>query len=151
MFSMLRLQLKLRLKRFIYDLIKTRYEAQTWTRTMTCPSCDKNIAYDAHYCTYCGRPMIVHNVVQYPFPPSNTAFIGQDTEPMLIKPVSVVLPPYSLTRRFLTYVRHTKKKAGPDTLRHRLQQDLEYPPVLGQDPQARLKQRDTSKAHIIIP
>lgn len=151
MFARLRFHLKLQLKRFIYDLIKTRYDAQTWTRTIMCPACDKMIVYDARYCTYCGRPTIVHDVVQRPFPPNNSAFSRQDTDPIQIEPVSVLLPPPSITRRFLAYVRSTKSKAGPATLRHRLQQDQTNPNMPQSALRAHLGQRDTSQTHIIVP
>jgi hypothetical protein len=151
MFARLRFHLKLQLKRFIYDLIKTRYDAQTWTRTITCPACDKMIVYDAHYCTYCGQPTIIHNIVQCPFPPNNIVFSRQDTDPILIEPVSVLLPPPSITHRFLAYVRNTKSKAGPATLRHRLQQDQDDLNMPQGVPRARQTQRDTSQTHIIVP
>lgn len=160
MFSTLKMRLKIHIKRFIYDLVKTHYEIQNWTQTITCVTCNHQVAQDAQYCPKCGHPTVVHNTVQRPFPTSSN-FKLQNTDPVLIKPVTILAPSPSVTRCFLSYVRNTKKKVGPDTIRHRTQQDQEgtlfpfMPPSLIPSTPIPYEginiSRDTSKTNIRIP
>lgn len=139
MFSALKQTLKSRITHLIYDIAITRYEAQTWTRTMQCQHCQEMISIDAHFCMYCGNRVVAPTTR-----PAITQTAGeswhmdnifhvpgiqiQDTEPISIDEVSALLSvSTATTRRFLQYARsHNGLRVSPLVVQHRQRQDREY-------------------------
>ncbi|GER87459.1 hypothetical protein KDW_16210 [Dictyobacter vulcani] len=122
MFSALKQYIKYRIMCILYDVMKTRYEAQNWSITTNCPSCTQLIPITAHFCAYCGQE------VQLAITNQKTVQL-QITGPLQIKQVVTMLPPDAAHGRFLRYARTQKNQIGPATLAHRQLQDLEGPRI----------------------
>lgn len=126
MFSTLRQRIKYRIAHILYDMLKTRIDAQNWSQTVTCSSCRHIIPIDACFCAYCGIKLGTF------FAPA-VAVQLQDTDPLLFEQVTIKLPPENQQRRFLSYVRDQKNaEPGPTTIAHRHLQDYaSRPPISG--------------------
>ncbi|GCE04480.1 hypothetical protein [Dictyobacter aurantiacus] len=124
MFSTLRQRIKYRLAHILYDMFKTTIDAQNWSQTVSCTSCQRIIPVDACFCAYCG-------IQQGTFFASPAAVQLQDTDPLLFEQVTIKLPPGNQQRSFLRYVRDMKNvDPGPATIAHRQLQDYpSRPPI----------------------
>jgi hypothetical protein len=137
MFSTLKQYLKFRITHLIYTIATTKYEARTWTRTITCPNCQRLIPIDAHFCLYCGHhmtisPSIEERAEQEPSPSPPDAVTSesdielQDTEPISLGKIHTLLSPEYPTRRFLAYVRtYNGQQISQTAMLHRQRQDTE--------------------------
>ncbi|GCE26100.1 hypothetical protein KDA_15840 [Dictyobacter alpinus] len=112
--------IKHRITYVLYDMIKTRYEAQSWSITLDCPSCSHIIPVTAHFCAYCGRQ--VQSVEAH----HNTSHL-QNIDTLRIEQVTSKLPTNCMHGRFLAYA--WAKKFPTGTL-----------PMLPHQPQALLDQ-----------
>lgn len=124
MFSTLRQRIKYRLSHILYNMFKATIDAQNWSQTVTCPSCQHIIPIDASFCAYCG-------LQQGAFFEPPATFQLQETDPLLFEQVTIKLPPGNQQRRFLRYVRDMKNiTPGPDTIAHRNLQDYHSRPPI---------------------
>ena len=123
MFTILKQQFKDYIARFVYNFLRTGYDLEHWTRTVSCSACGKPVAVDGRFCAYCGWAITSLNSQPYITTGANTTGISPNSEPINLEPVTIMLPRYGTKRHFLNYVRTQREQIGPATQAHRIFQD----------------------------
>ncbi|GAC1366119.1 MAG: hypothetical protein PVS3B1_12460 [Ktedonobacteraceae bacterium] len=125
MFTILKQQFKQRIAHFIYNFLKTWYDMEHWTLSVSCIHCTRLIAADGHFCPYCGQTVLLPVPAQITTNHSSLSTLTTNSETIHPEPVTIMLPRFTIKRHFLNYVRTRRGQAGPATQAHRSFQDHE--------------------------